>query len=615
MAISAGTYQFVSMLGGGLIGTSSSKRGYYLGDYISDSESNLCKFALSIVGGASCFLAIVDGGCGVSYNSNDAWMGASVRLADADTSDPAQQWTFAQVDTATYRGVTCGVFTISPTSDATLFVTSSNAGADYSGSLVLETARTDAIGVQGQLWIAYPTKPTDAGLVVPDILGWAETVGGEGAYSRDAAATLYPVWDGGYSWGASTSNYWQGCTRYQTLDGITGTWGEWSDYTAWAPLTATRADNLYWLTAGLDATVTGAKAKRYQMQIRAVGVDSGAETYGYPATATLTANVVPTVTVTDATFGPLGLALTFTSDYTNGTTFVEFDTYDEDGKELAINSVRSFTGGSYTVLVSPDWLNAWIDEGSEITVRYAVGTDEYRWWYNDAGWWYNDAETHETTLTVDYDGGSGVMLAPVVTMGAGRLLNVSVGSSLANEAVYVRSGGRLVQATKNGDGSFSSVYPFASDFEVYAVAYNDAMTVWGTWEETYTPRSSLLRAYPACHAWSWDGGSFLLEVTSSDLMATDRKIETKNEVVTLDSREYQSVLFSRALESKYTAKGVLKHGLTESDKGQLLALLGVKHAYYRAPHGDVANVAITGVSYVDRRSFTEVTVNMVQVSN
>lgn len=608
MAISAGTYQFVSMLGGGLIGTSSPKRGYYLGDYISDSESNLCKFGLSIVGGASCFLAIVDGGRGVAYNSNDAWMGASIRLADADASDTAQQWTFAQVDTATYRGVTCGVFTISPVGDATLFVTSSNAGADYSGSLVLETARTDAIGVQGQRWLAYPTKPTDAGLVVPDILGWAETVGGEGAYSRDAAATLYPVWDGGFAWGASTSNYWQGCTRYQTLDGITGTWSEWSDYTAWAPLTATRADNLYWLTAGLDATVTGAKAKRYQIQIRAVGVDSGAETYGYPATATLTANVVPTVTITDATFGPLGLALAFTSDYVSGTNFIEFNVYDAEGGMLSpFNSVRSFAGGSYVALVSLDKISAWIDEGSEITVRYAAGTDEYRGWYNDA-------QTHETTLTVDYDGGSGVTLAPVVTMGAGRLLNVSVGSSLANEAVYVRSGGRLVQATANGDGSFSCVYPFASDFEVYAVAYNDAMTAWGTWEETYTPQSSLLKAYPACHAWSWDGGAFLLEVTS-DLMTTDRKIDTTNEIVTLDSREYQSVLFSRTLESRYTATGVLKHGLTESDKEQLLSLLGVKHAYYRAPHGDVANVAITGVSYVDRRSFTEVSVDMVQVSS
>lgn len=608
MAISAGTYQFVSMLGGGLIGTSSPKRGYYLGDYVTDAESNLCKFDLTVISGTTCFLAICDGGRGLSYGL-DSWMGAAIRLADADSSDVSQRWDFVQVDTVTYRGVTCGVYNISPNSDASLFVTSSDAGSDYSGSLVTEAARTDVIGIQGQLWIAYPTKPTDTGLIVPDILGWAETVGGEGAYSRDAAATLYPVWDGGFAWGASTSNYWQGCTRYQTLDGITGAWGEWSDYTAWAPLTATRADNLYWLTAGLDATVTGAKAKRYQIQIRAVGVDSGVETYGYPATATLTANVVPTVTITDATFGPLGLALAFTSDYTNGTNFIEFNVYDALGERLSLfNSVRSFTGGSYTAIVSPDKLNDWIEEDEEITILYAVGTDEYRGWYNDA-------RTHETTLTVDYDGGSGVTLTPVVTMGAGRLLNVSVGSSLANEAVYVRSGGRLVQATANGDGSFSSVYPFASDFEVYAVAYNDAMTTWGTWEETFTPQSSLLKAYPACHAWSWDGGSFLLEVTSSDLMATDRKIDTTNEIVTLDSREYQSVLFSRTLESRYTATGVLKHGLTESDKGQLLALLGVKHAYYRAPHGDVANVAIVGVSYVDRRSFTEATVDMVQVSN
>lgn len=603
MAISAGTYQLISSLDGGLIGTNSATKGAPVGDWYTDDSSNLCKVDLAVISGTTCALTLCDGGFGLYYNTVQ-YYGAGVKLTGADSSNVLQRWDFVQVATVTFRGVSCGVYNIQPKSDATLFLTSSSVGSRYLGGLSVEAAKTDTTGVQGQRWIAYPTKPTDAGLVVPVILGWAETVGGEDAYSRDAAATLYPVWDGGYSWGASTSNYWQGCTRYQTLDGITGAWSEWSDYTAWAPLTATRADNLYWLTAGLDATVTGAKAKRYQIQIRAVGVDSGSETYGYPATATLTANVVPTVTITDATFGPLGLALAFTSDYTAGTTFVEFDVYDAYGVKLSYNSIRSFTGGAYTAIVALDKISAWIDEGSEITVRYAAGTDEYRGWYSNV-------ETHETTLTVDYDGGSGVTLAPVVTMGAGRLLNVSVGSSIANEAVYVRSGGRLVQATKNGDGSFSCIYPFASNFEVYAVAYNDAMTVWGTWEETYTPQSQLLRAYPACHAWSWDGGSFLLEVTS-DLMATDRKIDTTNEIVTLDSREYQSVLFSRALESRYTATGVLKHGLTESDKGQLLALLGVKHAYYRAPHGDVANVAITGVSYVDRRSFTEVTVDMVQ---
>lgn len=602
MAISAGTYQLISSLDNGLIGTNSATNGAFVGDWYTDDYSNLCKVDLTVISGTTCALTLCDGGFGLYYNTVQ-YYGSDVKLTGADSSNVLQRWDFVQVATVTYRGVTCGVYNVQPKSDATLFLTSSSVGSHF-GGVSVEAARTDGTGIQGQMWIAYPTKPTDAGLIVPDILGWAETVGGEGAYSRDAAATLYPVWDGGFAWGAATSNYWQGCTRYQTLDGITGTWGEWSDYTAWAPLTATRADNLYWLTAGLDATVTGAKAKRYQMLIRAVGVDSGVETYGYPATATLTANVVPTVTITAATFGPLGLALTVTSDYTNGTNFVEFNVFDGDGEVYSYNSIRSFTGGAYTAIVALDKINRWIDEGSEITVRYAVGTDEYRGWYANA-------EVHETTLTVSYDGGSGVTLAPVVTMGAGRLLNVSVGSSLANEAVYVRSGGRLVQATKNGDGSFSSVYPFASNFEVYAVAYNDAMTTWGTWEETYTPQSQLLKAYPACHAWSWAGGSFLLEVTS-DLMATDRKIDTTNEIVTLDSREYQSVLFSRALESRYTASGVLKHGLTESDKAQLLALLGVKHAYYRAPHGDVANVAIAGVSYVDRRSFTEVTVDMVQ---
>ena len=202
MAISAGTYQLISSLDNGLIGTNSATKGAFVGDWYTDDASNLCKVDLTIVSGTTCALTLCDGGYGLYYNTVQ-YYGSDVKLTGADSSNVLQRWDFVQVATVTFRGVTCAVYNIQPKSDATLFLTSSSVGSHF-GGVSVEAARTDATGVQGQRWIAYPTKPTDAGLVVPEILGWAETVGGEGAYSRDAAATLYPVWDGGFAWGAST---------------------------------------------------------------------------------------------------------------------------------------------------------------------------------------------------------------------------------------------------------------------------------------------------------------------------------------------------------------------------------------------------------------------------
>ena len=60
------------------------------------------------------------------------------------------------------------------------------------------------------------------------------------------------------------------------------------------------------------------------------------------------------------------------------------------------------------------------------------------------------------------------------------------------------------------------------------------------------------------------------------------------------------------------ADGILKRGITESDKEALMSLVKARHVTYRAPHGDIADVAITGVSYEEQHDFTTVRVSMVQ---
>ena len=450
-----------------------------------------------------------------------------------------------------------------------------------------------------------PTKPTSESVVHPDILGWAETVGGEGEFERGMAAKLYPVWLGSYSWAYNTQNYWEGCYSTCELDAVSGAWGPWSDYTAWAQLTTTFDGDRYWDTTGLNAVVPSTlTAKRYRFMVRAVSVVNNVEYVGHSASAMLTANYVPSFTLTTAAFGPLGLKVEATSPYTDGTNFVVFRVLDGDGNIITPPWLdSSFKGATGTLSVPLDNIFEWLEENEQITVEYWHGTDNYMSLWNE--------QPTGQLMTVTYDAGHGVTLDPQVTVGPGRTLVVDVDSTLPNEAVYIRRNGKLTAVDKNPDGTFSCLYPFTETFELYCVAYNNDMSSWGTWEETITPTSAYLGGRRPCHAWNWDGGSFLLELSDA-VLSTERKLEATYDAVTLDSRKYQSVLFSKTVESTYEADGILKHGLTESDKQQLLALLNAQHVTYRAPHGDVADVAITSVSYVDWHEYTKVSVEMIQ---
>lgn len=605
MAISAGTYQFVSMLDyASVISAVSPTRGADVTDWGAGNEDNLQKFDVTITAG-KCLLTMCKSGLALEYQPAPSI--GDVCMNNANPTNTNQLWYFTTVDNITYHGVTCDVFNIAPVEDSGNYLTSQVTArkVNTNGGMTVEEPQVSSPYLLGQQWIAYPTKPTNEGIIIPTIMGWAETVGGDGSFEQSSAAKLYPVWRGSYSWAYDTQNYWEGCYSTCELDAKSGVWGLWSDYSAWTQLTTTSVDDRFWDATGLNAVVPSTlKAKRYRFMVRAVSVINNVEYVGHSESAMLTANYVPPFSITTAAFGPLGLKLEATSPYTDGTNLVVFRVVDEDGNVISPWWVQDgFKGSTGTLSVPLDSIYKWLEEDEQITVVYRNGTDNY--------WSLLVKDESEQELTVTYDAGHGVTLDPQVTVGPGRTLVVDVNSSLPNEAVYIRRNGKLTAMDKNDDGTFSCLYPFSETFELYCVAYSSDMTSWGTWEETITPTSAYLGGRRPCHAWNWDGGSFLLEISDA-VLSTERKLEATYDAVTLDSRKYQSVLFSKTVESTYEADGILKHGLTESDKQQLLALLNAQHVTYRAPQGDVAEVAITSVSYVDWHEYTKVNVEMIQ---
>ena len=163
--------------------------------------------------------------------------------------------------------------------------------------------------------------------------------------------------------------------------------------------------------------------------------------------------------------------------------------------------------------------------------------------------------------------------------------------------------------TAGGDEAscFTVPYPFGSDFTIFtSVEDGDD---WGTNSLEVMSTNPLLK--DPCHAWSWDGGQFLLEA-SNDNLVTERTLKPVYETNALNARERESVSFAKTIGGEFSAKGMLIDNVTESTVEQLIALTKAQHVFYRAPSGETADVAIVGVSYTSHPEHSFVQVDMVE---
>lgn len=569
-------------------------------DLYSVNHSNAQVFYIDLEDTDKWSVRNVYSGMYMDVNGGSATKGTNVQQWTQNQSR-AQLWRIVETgETMTIEGVTCPIvkFGSYVTNDADTYYLDVN-GAMTTNKTNIHIWTKNGTGAQ--VFALYPTTKQDTSLPVPSMQGWTKTLGGtDYAFSRAAASTLYPAWLGTQSWASNTSNGFEGRWRERSMDSDTSTWGEWSDDTAWATVSTTRDGTSYWLTSGLPATLSsGDKARQYEFQLRAFAGAGDNRVRGLSASATLTAAVVPNVTITNFAFGPYGLRVPYTSDYDGGMTKVAvYSVYDltTDEKLLDKELVYDLYDTTGTIFIPTSELSGWIGDGDRVTVSYRVGSDlippsEQEW---------------STTANVSYNAGT---ITPTLTAIDGRRLMVEVEADVVN--VWYRYNEAMTEV-KVENGVAYVPYPFG-EFELFVSAMNGDVQSddWGLYHATMVVGAGILANKTPCHAWSWGDTFFLLEC-NTDPLATEGSFKPLFETFSLNNREYQSVYFQGTIASEFTAVGVLLDGLSESNLDQMALLARANHVVYRGPFGEVANVAVTGITYKTRDGYTEVTVSMIE---
>ncbi len=542
--------------------------------------------------------AEVKNGTAADLTNVDQW--------DFNSSDPNRWlWNPSSHGTATVDGKTVAVIKLYSWVDGggETYIMDANQHVTLDlGNICIVHTDTDATGQYSQMWALIPTTATDPNMAVPSRMGWSKYVG-DSTYNATRAATdtLYPTWECTDTWATSGPNHYQWRYRSRVMSASKSTWGAWSDFTAWSTALVTRDGKRCWVTEGLPASLTSSqKALQYEMQVRTVGVDETERVVGNAASQNLVSAWEPAVTISNAGFSPEGLRFDYASDYDAGTNVITVTKItDASGNNILPESVR-FDGldESSSVLVPISSLSDWVDDGDTLTVTWHNGTDQYPEFDTD----------HTASLVVAYDTGHGTSLSPTVTASEGRTLALTMPDEYATQSVWFRTDGALVEV-EPVDGVYYIEYPFGIEFDVFAAGTSEDGDTWATWHQSYDGTVEGMRP---CHAWNWEGGSFVLEYEINDYLGSSFSVESVHDTMTLNSRKWQVAHASGSYEGSITANGILRAELTESTKEDLIALGEVGHVRYRSPFGDMADVFVKGYSWEENFLYAKVSVKMVR---
>ena len=536
--------------------------------------------------------------------------------ADAALNEPtADRWQWKPVSFGTVEmgGIEREVIKLYSwvTNDANTFVMDANQHVNLNlSNITIVHTDPDGEGQYSQEWVLVPTYATDETMPIPHGLGWATS---STSYDiqriHESAETLYPAWYCPNAWATSGPNHYEWRFARKYMDKL----GRWVreypiEQAGWETANVTIKDHAAWVTEGLPADFdeTKYKAIAYDVQVRCVGVGETEAVVGKEAAVELRAYKEPNVTISNAGFSPEGLRFDYTSDYEGGTTDINIRSITRNGKRVTgYNWYQSSQGldESGSILVPISDLTAWLNENDEITIRWTCGTDELPEFDHD----------HYTTLTVAYDTGHGATLTPVVTNAEGRTLSVELSPHYTYERVWYRSESDGMVELEKRDGKFYVEYPFGEDIEIWVTGKSRDGDTWGVWNETYD--SSMVGGARPCHAWNWDGGSFLLELREDEPLETDISVESDTEVVKLNRRPWESVLLGATSSGKLRAEGEFstKHfPEIEATRQKLEELRLQGHVRYRSPHGLRCDVCVTGYSLTCQRSVWHVSIDMVR---
>lgn len=527
-----------------------------------------------------------------------------------DNDTRAQRWVITPYGTTTINGVECQVVTIGSmvSGGSTYMMDVENALTTDKANIQIATAS----GATSQRFALYPAAPKNDSLPVPAQVGWAESVGdADWTRRRPEATAYYPTWVTTESWASDSANHYDWRYRSRLMGGSSSTWGSFGAWVGWETASVTISGKQSWVTEGLSASVpSGSKAMQYEVQVRSVEPnDDGTVSTGLEAAATLQAELVPTITLSTAGFGPEGLRISYASDYDMGTNNISVDSIVVSGNEM-LSEGAYFSGldESGSILIEMGNLTDWIDDGATATVTYRVGTDQ----------WATFDDELTATLTVSYNTGSGLSATPTITVGDGKTIEVTVPTASIVSAWMRQGNGSLTQMRlKNGKAILSPPFGGTLDYEFYVALQSGDN--WGVAHITSSECSQVISnagGFRSCHAWNWDGGWFVLEVREGDMLETSYSVSRNADTFLLNNRKWESVHYSPTSSGSFKAEGSLPSGFSPEDaRERLFAMCEAGYVTYRSPHGLVADVAVMEFDFEQNSVYAEVSVDMKRVSN
>lgn len=587
MAIAEGIYELRSMLQTSMVVTGS---GYtpVAGSNVllySWNDGNNRKWRFTQNSAGRWRLQNAANGLYMTLGVNVPVQGANVRQWTSSTN-AIQYWNVIETgETASFEGYTCPVVRLGNYYDGvgTTWMLDVD-GAMTSNNTNMEVNQSSS--ATSQKFLLVPTALLSNNYPVPTAVGWRRGGAAGPTYwnqGGNAITNMGVGWLCPSTWMPSSSRGYERRIRSRYMSTTTSTYGSWGAWSQWEAATPSLYQQYCYDSNFVDASFSYPtyKAREFQIEVRCV---SG-ETHGQTAAQTVRTIYDPTATLTSDGVSEDGFTVDVTSDYEPATFTIVSITL--AGKELLNEPVSVQMLGTTGSITIP-WANLddLPDEGAVASAVYTRGTDLYATDY---------AGTKTTSLTFTY--GTPPATAPTFSDGDGRTLDITHPNGVAG--VWVSSG----DGVYGGKGLKSVLYPFGRPYKVL-VALGD-----GT---LYMQEMPANPATPL-HAFNWDGGSFLLEC-STDPLVTDRSITADYEAVSLNNRPWQSVHFTDTLVSEFAVSGLLYEGLTESIVRDLMEMLRQHHVTYRAPSGEIADVAVVGASYQTHREYTLVEVNVIQES-
>lgn len=512
----------------------------------------------------------------------------------------AQRWKLTETgDTVTVDGVACPVVTIGSyvTNDGATYV------MDVKGAMTTNSTNVQiwtANETDAQEFVLVPTTLLDQTMPVPAFLGWATEVGGEPQPSLPEATALYPCWRFTDAWGDLTGHGFEYATRTRTIANDTAAPTDWSGWSAWTTATVTVDGSTAWLTSGVPATVpSGSKALEVGIRVRPTGTVGGETVHGGAVGMTLTALDVPTVSLSSAKLAADHVALAVTSDYGGGSTTLRVTSLvGSDGTEYLARPVDA-SGTSSPVVVEVPML-ALADVPNPATVTTMTATVEYG---TD-----QCATCGTATLSASFGWASGKSLSCSPSLDW-TLVDACACPTFSTGSVrrgwfFVDGEARemdVVTATK-----LLLPYPFGRAVTWYVSGVNAAWTAYGAYVGSIAADDA--HRHKPCHVWTWDGRALLVEVGDGGI-STSRSVKATASEMELDQRPWQSVAFAETLQGSFAADGAIVEPYAAAD---VMALVRAHHALYRAPSGEVADVAVTGAQYTVVAGITEAGIEMTQ---